>query len=98
MGDRRWCGFSRPDHGGGAGRLNQTGGRPVLYMDTCASLPALSRDARRAVAETPDHGRALAAAPAMKSIEVGPPPRGRLRVVFWNMERCKHVAPSAGLL
>ncbi len=79
----------------------------MLVTRTTDRLPLPPLAERQAIIDgpvTPDaFSRAFAAAAALHVVEVRPPARpasigARARVAFWNAERLKYQAPSAGLM
>lgn len=77
----------------------------MLYRETCAKLAAPSEEERAGLAldsRHPDtHEKVAARLDVLRQIETGGPAHGtetdRMRVVFWNAERCKHLDASVAL-
>lgn len=79
--------------------------RPILTATTAQMTPPASEDRARASAggTMADHDAWMAAWPAMQTLELSQPPidlpvPDQITVAAWNIERCKRVEDSAGLL
>ncbi len=79
-----------------------------MSFETTTRLPAVGVDRRREILALPPtaavHGELLGAMPLFSEIEVAAPPESinsppeQARIAFWNVERCKYMASSVGLL